>query len=150
MKHFVVFIFFSIITFSNSNLNAQVDTSKIYRVVDKMPSLPSCHQIQNNDERKNCTNEELLKYLKENIHYPDTTGDKNVSDLAIVEFVVSKDGKIINTKIIKHVRGGYADELIRVLHKMNEDNIVWTPGRQGGQKVKVKYYLPMRFKMPVN
>jgi hypothetical protein len=148
MKHFIIFIFFSIIVFTNSNLNAQVDTSKIYRVVDEMPVLPNCQGISNHEDQKSCTDVELLKYVKENIHYPDTTGDNNVSDLAIVEFVVSKDGKIINTKIIKHIRAGYSNELIRVLHKMNEDDIVWTPGKQNGQKVMVKYYLPMRFKMP--
>ena len=97
MKHFIIFIFFSIIVFTNSNLNAQVDTSKIYRVVDEMPVLPNCQGISNHEDQKSCTDVELLKYVKENIHYLDTTGDNNVSDLAIVEFVVRKDGKIINT-----------------------------------------------------
>ena len=148
MKHFIVFMFFSIIIFTNSNLNAQVNTSKVYRVVDEMPVLPSCHTLSSNEERKSCTDAELIKYMKQNIHYPDTTGDNNLTDLAIVEFVVSKDGKIINTKIIKNTRGDYANELVRVLHKMNDDNIVWTPGQQDGEKVMVQFYLPMRFKMP--
>lgn len=148
MKHFIVFMFFSIIIFTNSNLNAQVNTSKVYRVVDEMPVLPSCRTLSSNEERKSCTDAELIKYMKQNIHYPDTTGDNNLTDLAIVEFVVSKDGKIINTKIIKNTRGGYANELVRVLHKMNDDNIVWTPGQQDGEKVMVQFYLPMRFKMP--
>ncbi len=148
MKHFIVFMFFSIIIFTNSNLNAQVNTSKVYRVVDEMPVLPSCHTLSSNEERKSCTDAELIKYMKQNIHYPDTTGDNNLTDLAIVEFVVSKDGQIINTKIIKNTEGGYANELVRVLHKMNDDNIVWTPGQQDGEKVMVQFYLPMRFKMP--
>jgi hypothetical protein len=148
MKHFIVFTFFSIIIFTHSNLNSQVDHSKVYRIVDEMPVLPSCQTFSSNKERKSCTDTELIKYMKENIHYPDTTGDNNLTDLAIVKFVVNKDGEIINTKIVKNVRGGYADELVRVLHKMNDDNIVWTPGRKGGQNVDVQFYLPMRFKMP--
>lgn len=148
MKHFIVFMFFSIIIFTNSNLNAQVNTSKVYRVVDEMPVLPSCRTLSSNEERKSCTDAELIKYMKQNIHYPDTTGDNNLTDLAIVEFVVSKDGQIINIKIIKNTEGGYANELVRVLHKMNDDNIVWTPGQQDGEKVMVQFYLPMRFKMP--
>ena len=148
MKHFIVFMFFSIIIFTNSNLNAQVNTSKVYRVVDEMPVLPSCRTLPSNEERKSCTDAELIKYMKQNIHYPDTTGDNNLTDLAIVEFVVSKDGQIINIKIIKNTEGGYANELVRVLHKMNDDNIVWTPGQQDGEKVMVQFYFPMRFKMP--
>ena len=46
------------------------------------------------------------------------------------------------------MRDGYADELVRVLHKMNEDNIVWTPGRTRWTESNGQIYLPMRFKMP--
>ena len=100
MKRFTIFIFFSISILVSSNLNAQVDTSKIYRTVDEMPVLPNCHGLSNNEEQRSCTDAELMKYVKQNIHYPDTTGNHIISDLAIVEFVVSKDGHIINIKII--------------------------------------------------
>ena len=94
MKRFVDFIFFSISIFASSNLNAQVDHSKVYRIVDEMPVLPSCQTFSSNKERKSCTDTELIKYMKENIHYPDTTGDNNLTYLAIVKFVVNKDGEI--------------------------------------------------------
>lgn len=149
MKHFIGFVVFLMLLI-NSSLNAQVNHSKIYKVVDEMPVLPSCKMISNHDERKSCSDTELMKYVKQNLHYSEPSGDNNVSDLAIVEYVVSTEGRIIDTKVIKNTRGNYANELIRVLHKMNEDNIVWTPGRKGGEKVMVKLYFSMRFKMPAN
>ena len=150
MKHLNIFIFFFITIFASSTLNAQINTSKVYRNVETMPVFPTCNATTNHDDRKACTDIELMKYVKQNIHYPDTTGDHNMSDLIIVEFVVSKTGHIIKPKIVKDIRGGYGSEIIRVLNKMNDDGIVWIPGRKEGQNVMVRQIVSMRFKLPTH
>ena len=146
MKHLIIFICFSIIIFASSNLNAQVDTSKVYTIVEEMPSFRSCDTISNKNKRRKCTDQKLIKYIYQNIYYPDTAKMNNIQGLVVAQIIINKTGQVTNVKIIRDIGGGCGNELLRVLNKMNEDKL-WTPGRQGGQIVRVKYTLPIRFRI---
>ena len=67
----------------------------------------------------------------------------NIEGLVLVSFVVEKDGNISNASVLRGIGGGCDEEALRVVARMP----AWKPGQQGGKPVRVRYTLPMRFKL---
>ena len=104
------------------------DEGKIFTVVEEMPSFPGGE-------------EELFKYLQRNIKYPAIARENGISGRVYVTFVVDKDGKIKDAKILRGIGGGCDEEALRVVRNMPE----WKSGRQNGRPVQVQYNLPVNF-----
>jgi periplasmic protein TonB len=85
----------------------------------------------------------LFKYLSENIKYPAVARDNGISGKVIVSFVVSKSGNIEDVQVVRGIGGGCDQEAERVVRGMPN----WTPGKNNGKPVKVKYTLPVTFKL---
>jgi protein TonB len=107
---------------------ADPDEGKIFTVVEEMPSFPGGE-------------EELFKYLQRNIKYPAIARENGISGRVYVTFVVDKDGKIKDAKILRGIGGGCDEEALRVVRNMPE----WKSGRQNGRPVQVQYNLPVNF-----
>ena len=105
---------------------------KVYETFDiqKMPSFPGGEA-------------ELQKFLVENINYPAIARENNIQGTAALSFVVGKDGTISNVQILKDPGGGCGKEAVRVVQSMPK----WTPGEANGNPVKVKFTLPVRFRL---
>ena len=86
----------------------------------------------------------LLSYLSKNVKYPETAVKKNIQGRVIVQFVVGKDGKVRNPGIVKSVSPELDAEALRVVSTMPN----WTPGKQKGKPVSVKYTAPIMFRIP--
>ena len=86
---------------------------------------------------------ELLKYLAENIKYPPLARENNIQGVVALTFVVGKDGKVREVKIVKDIGGGCGKEAVRVVETMPK----WLPGEANGNPVKVRFTLPVRFKL---
>ena len=87
---------------------------------------------------------ELMKYLGENIQYPSKAKNNQWEGVAVCQFIVEKDGSINEAKIIQS--SGYAlldTEALRVILNMPK----WTAGMQNGDSVRVKFALPISFKL---
>ena len=121
-----------------------------FTVVEDMPSFPGCDNLETNAERKKCTEENLMKYIYKNIKYPTLAKDNDIQGMVVVSFVVDKNGKITDTKIIKDIGGGCGEEAEKVILTMNSLSKRWTPGMQRAQKVKVRYNMPIRFRLSQN
>ena len=143
------FFLFLALLLGTVHLHAQVTNETIYgfRVVEEAPIFLDCDTLLNILERKNCSEEQVLRYVYNNIIYPDIAKTHKLEGLVVVEFMVNKEGRVINTKIIKDIGGGCGAEVLRVVNKMNENKTIWRAGKQDGQKVLVKYVLPIRFKL---
>jgi len=89
---------------------------------------------------------EMFKFLAQNVKYPVEAQQKNVSGLVIVQFIVSKTGVINNIKVLRGIDPSCDNEAIRVVKAMPE----WIPGKQKGINVNVKYTLPIRFALDKN
>ncbi len=96
--------------------------------VDQMPQFPG-------GER------EMLRFIKNNLRYPLSAQDNSVQGTVILNFVVNREGRIINLKVVKGIGFGCDEESIRVMEKMP----AWTPGKQRGQTVLVSFTMPIRF-----
>lgn len=85
----------------------------------------------------------LLEYLKKNIKYPAICRDNNIQGRVIVSFVVNKDGKIVDPEVVKGVNPSLDKEALRVISTMPN----WKPGYQRGKPVRVKYSVPVNFRL---
>ncbi len=99
----------------------------------KMPSFPG-------------GDSSLMEFLKRNIVYPRSAMEEKIEGKVVCRFVVDKNGKIGNIKVIESVSPALDDEAVRVIKKMPE----WTPGEKNGERVTVYYRLPIRFNFTKN
>ncbi len=98
--------------------------------VHKMPGFPG-------GER------DLMAYLAKNIEYPLLAREANIEGVVVLGFVVGKDGSINDITIMKDIGAGCGKEALRVVKNMPR----WIPGEANGHAVKVRFTLPVRFKL---
>lgn len=108
----------------------QPDSNRVYDVVEQMPSFPG--GISG-----------LRTYLNQNIRYPAEAQENCVQGRVVVSFVVGKDGHISDVTVLRSVDPSLDKEAVRVIRNMPR----WTPGKQGGEPVKVRYNVPVSFRL---
>ena len=113
------------------NLNRQSsDNSKVFDVVEEMPQYPGGPSA-------------LFEYLSQNIKYPSVAEENRVQGHVLVTFVVERDGTITDVRVVKSVDPSLDKEAQRVVNSMPR----WIPGKQNGSPVRVKYTVPVTFKL---
>lgn len=103
---------------------------KVFDVVEQMPEYPGGMQA-------------LFEFLKENIKYPEDAQKQKVEGRVLAKFVVETDGSISNIEVVKHAFPSLDAEAVRVIQAMPN----WTPGKQKGQAVRVKFVVPINFNL---
>lgn len=104
--------------------------TKIFDVVEEMPSFPG-------------GNGALMSYLASNIKYPVVAQENGVQGRVIVSFVVERDGSISDVRVARSVDPSLDREAQRVVKSMPR----WKPGKQNGSAVRVKYTVPVVFRL---
>ncbi len=117
--------------------------STVFKVVDEMPLFPGCEDVAEAGKRNLCSQKKLLTFVYKNIKYPKEAREAGIEGMAVVSFVVEKDGSIADAEIVRSIGGGCDEEVLRVVYLMPN----WIPGKQGGEKVRVQYNLPVKFKL---
>ncbi|MGI9191967.1 MAG: TonB family protein [Chitinophagaceae bacterium] len=102
--------------------------TETFTMVEQMPEFPG-------------GNEAMMKFLSNELRYPNEARDKNISGKVIVKFVVDKEGKIQDATIVRGIGAGCDEEALRVVRKMPR----WKPGYQNGKAVNVFFHLPVSF-----
>ena len=103
---------------------------EVFMVAEQMPEYPGGMK-------------EMLKFLQENVKYPENAMKNNVQGRVIVQFVVEKDGTPTEFKVLRSVDPDLDAEALRVMKAMPK----WKPGMQKGQVVRVKFTVPVSFKL---
>ena len=103
---------------------------EVFMVAEQMPEFPGGMK-------------ELLKFLQNNLKYPENAMKNNVQGRVIVQFVVEKDGTLTEFKVARSVDPDLDAEALRVLQTMPK----WKPGMQRGKIVRVKFTVPVSFKL---
>ncbi|MBI1227937.1 MAG: TonB family protein [Bacteroidetes bacterium] len=113
-------------------------------IAEEMPRFPGCEDMDlSKSERTECATNRLLKFIYENIRYPDIARQNGIEGTVYIKFVVEKDGSISNANIVRDIGGGCGQEAMRVVGKMPK----WQPGKQRGRAVRVQFNLPVKFKL---
>lgn len=102
----------------------------IFQVVEVMPEFPGGMA-------------ECLKFLGKNLKYPVIAQENGIQGRVIVQFVVNRDGSIVDPVVVRSVDPYLDKEAIRVIKSMPK----WKPGQQRGKAVRVKYTVPVTFKL---
>lgn len=112
-------------------------------VSEQPPRFPGCEDESTVEEKEVCAQKKMLKYVYENINYPKSAMDSNVSGMAIISFVIDKSGEVTNIQCINGLCDAIEAECINLVSNMPN----FIPGVQNGNKVKVEYRLPIKFKL---
>ena len=120
-----------VLLFSFMTSTAQTKKNNmVYDVVEVMPQYPG-GQIA------------MLKYIMENIKYPKQIMEEGIQGRVTVSFIVEKDGRVSNVRLLRSVQPLLDKEAVRVVKSMPK----WTPGKQNGKPVRVRFNLPVMFKL---
>ena len=102
----------------------------VYKVVETMPAYPGGYEA-------------LIKFMMENVKYPEEAKKNNIQGPVYVSFIVEIDGSVSNVKVLRGIGGGCDEEGVRVVSLMPK----WSPGMDKGKAVRVSYVLPIQFKL---
>ena len=106
------------------------EQGEVFQVVEEMPMFPGGM-------------EEMIKFLQGEVKYPKEAQDKGLQGRVLVQFVVNKDGSICEDTVVRSVAPSLDAEAIRVVRSMPN----WTPGKQKGEPVRVRFTLPVTFRL---
>lgn len=107
-----------------------VEIEEPFIIVEKMPEFPGGQQ-------------KLYEYLGKTIKYPEIDKQIGTQGKVFLTFVIEKDGSITDIQVIRSLSEGCDKEATKAVKNMPN----WSPGEQRGQKVRVKYTLPVHFKL---
>ena len=106
------------------------EENKVFDVVEQMPSFPGGMAA-------------LMAYLQKSIKYPPVAEENGIQGRVVCTFVVERDGSVTDVRVAKSVDPSLDKEAVRVVSAMPR----WIPGKQNGQSVRVKYTLPVTFRL---
>ena len=106
------------------------EQGEIFQVVEEQPMYPGGMQ-------------ELMKFLQTSIRYPKEAQERGIQGRVVVQFVVNKDGSICDEHVVRSVDPQLDAEALRVVRSMPN----WTPGKQRGEAVRVRFTIPVSFKL---
>jgi len=102
--------------------------NQVFMIVEQMPQFPDG---------------DVAAYLSSHIKYPVVAQENGIQGRVICQFVVNQDGSIVDVVVVRGVDPSLDKEAVRVIQEMPK----WTPGKQGGKPVRVKFTLPVNFKL---
>jgi tonB family C-terminal domain len=109
---------------------AEPEPEKVFDMVEQMPTFPGGQQ-------------ELMSYLGKNIKYPTIAQENGTQGRVIIQFVVERDGSITDVRVARGVDPYLDKEAVRVVKSMPK----WIPGKQNGKAVRVKFTVPVMFRL---
>ena len=105
---------------------------QIFTVVEQMPEYEGGYEA-------------MMRFISKNMKYPATARRMGIEGSVFVSFVVDTEGKISEVQTIKGISADCDKEAVRVIEKMPP----WKPGKQNGKPVKVRFVLPIKFKLAI-
>lgn len=108
----------------------EVKEEKVFEIVEQPPSFPGGESA-------------MYEWLNKNINYPVIAQENNIQGRVTCQFVVGRNGEIEDVRVVRGVDPSLDREAVRVIKAMPK----WIPGRQGGNAVKVRYTLPVQFRL---
>jgi protein TonB len=106
----------------------EVAEAEIFTVVEESPSYPGGDIAR-------------IKFLQQDINYPQMARESGIQGTVYVTFVVERDGRVTDVRVLRGIGGGCDEEAVRVMNAMPR----WQPGKQRGKPVRVQFTMPIKF-----
>lgn len=113
-----------------SGINEENDSTKVGKKVEESPMFPG-------------GNEGLMKWMNKNLKYPAQAQEEGAQGRVLVQFFVDKDGTVTEPKVVRPVHPALDAEALRLMSLMPK----WIPGKQDGQPVRVRFTIPVSFRL---
>ncbi|MFW6019813.1 MAG: energy transducer TonB [Bacteroidales bacterium] len=106
------------------------DEEEIFSVVEDAPQFPGGEKAR-------------VNFIKDNLEYPESARKNNVEGTIYITFVVEQDGSISEVELLRGIEESCNKEALKVVKSMPK----WRPGKQRGKAVRVRFNMPIRFKL---
>lgn len=113
---------------SGTEVVSQTEPDEPFTFVEQMPAFPG-------------GTEAMYAFISRNMRYPAVARENNISGTVVLQFVISKEGEILQARVIRKIGGGCDEEALRVVNMMPR----WKPGVHNGRNVPVTLTLPVKF-----
>ncbi|PKO97844.1 MAG: hypothetical protein CVU14_09205 [Bacteroidetes bacterium HGW-Bacteroidetes-9] len=107
---------------------AEADEQEIFTVVEESPQYPGGEEAR-------------VKFLQDNLRYPDKAREDGIQGTVYISFVVETDGAITDIRVLRGIGSGCDEEAVRAIKKMPR----WIAGKQRGKPVRVQFNMPIVF-----
>lgn len=115
--------------------------------VEQMPVFGrECFDLSR-DERNLCSDRALLTFVQSRVRYPAMARENGIEGMVVISFTVEKDGSISNVSAAREVGGGCTAAAMAAVNAITHENERFQPGLQNGLPVRVRYNLPVKFKL---
>ncbi len=114
-----------------------------YTRLGDMPYFKALEEIEDKEERLKTSQKALLRWLNENITYPDFAREMEIEGKVVIAFTIDVDGSLVDIEVIHGISESLEKESLRVIESLP----AWNPGQIKGKPVRVRQYLPIRFKL---
>lgn len=123
----------------------EIVEEEIFTIVENMPTLGGCEKEKDEQAKSNCTQRKIFEHLGKVMKYPQMAKEAGIQGQVFVSFVVDKNGKVTNVEVLRGVAGGKVldDEAVRMVKTLPD----FTPGKQRGKSVQVRYSIPIKFSL---
>ncbi len=112
--------------------------------LDAAPIFAGCENIADPEERKKCSDKEMLMFIYKNIKYPAAAREKGIQGTVYVKYGIDERGYVTGATVQKGIGGGCDEEVLRVLNSMPR----WTPARKDGKVIASPHLmLPVNYKL---
>ena len=111
-------------------LESRATEGEVHKICEEMPDFPGGMV-------------ECMKWLANNVKYPEEAIQNKKEGRVIVQFVVNKDGSVMDAKVVRSIDPLLDKEALRVINLMPK----WKPGKNQGEAVRVRYTMPVMFKL---
>lgn len=115
--------------------------------VEHMPTFGADCLDLSGAERKTCSDKALMAFIYKHLKYPSFARENGIQGNVVLSFVVEKDGSISGIEALRKVGGGCTEQAIGALEAINEEGQKFSPGIQNMRKVRVKFTLPVQFRL---
>lgn len=106
----------------------EVVEAEIFQIVESMPDFPGGDAAR-------------MTFLRDNIKYPQIARESGIQGTVYVTFVVERDGRVTDIRVLRGIGGGCDEEAVRVIKAMPR----WKAGQQRGKPVRVQFNMPIKF-----
>jgi len=122
--------------------------NEIIGIAEVRPRFPGCEDLSGtHKEKKACADKKMLEYIYSRLDYPQIAQSNGIEGTVVIQFVVTKEGVVSDINAVRKVGAGCDEAATRIIENMNNLPERWTPGKQRGKNVSVRYTLPIKFKL---
>lgn len=123
------------------------DFGEVTLFAERMPVFGTeCFELPD-AERKLCSDRALLTFVQSRVRYPVLARESHIEGMVVISFTVEKDGTISDVTPVRELGGGGTEAALKAVNAITTEAARFQPGRQGGRPVRVRFNLPIRFKL---